>query len=295
MKLVTFSHDGATRIGCVVGDQVVDFAATAPELPHEMIALLETGPDALAVARRAEQSTLARLPLAEVRLAAPIRRPPKFLAIGLNYADHIAEARHIGYQACEAPIFFNKQSTCVIGPGEPIHVPRVSHHLDYEGELAFVIGRRCRHVPRERAHEVVAGFTICNDVSVRDWQRRTPTMTMGKSFDSHGPLGPWLVTPDEVGDPHTLAIRTWVNDELRQDSNTAHMIHDCWAQIEHLTTAFTLEVGDVISTGTPAGVGGAMKPPKWLVAGDRVRIEIDRIGTLESPVIAEPPDTTRIT
>lgn len=295
MKLVSFHHDGATRIGCAVGDQVVDFAVAAPELPRSMIALLEAGPGALAAARRAERSTLARLRLAEVRLAAPILRPPKFLAIGLNYADHIAEARPAGYQATEAPIFFNKQSTCVIGPGEPIHVPRVSDRLDYEGELAFVIGRRCRHVPRARAHEVVAGFTICNDVSVRDWQRRTPTMTMGKSFDSHGPLGPWLVTPDEVGDPHGLAIRTWVNDELRQDSNTRLLIHDCWAQIEHLTTAFTLEVGDVITTGTPAGVGGAMTPPKWLVAGDRVRIEIDRLGTLENPVIAEPSDTARMT
>ncbi len=295
MKLVSFHHDGATRIGCVVADQVVDFAVAAPELPRSMLALLEAGPGALAAARRAEHSTLARLPLAQVRLAAPILRPPKFLAIGLNYADHITEARPAGYQATEAPIFFNKQSTCVIGPGEPIHVPRVSHHLDYEGELAFVVGRRCRHVPRERAHEVVAGFTICNDVSVRDWQRRTPTMTMGKSFDTHGPLGPWLVTPDEVGDPHALAIRTWVNDELRQDSNTRFLIQDCWAQIEHLTTAFTLEVGDVISTGTPAGVGGAMKPPKWLVAGDRVRIEIDRLGTLENPVIDETPDTARIT
>jgi len=295
MKLVSFHHDGATRIGCVVGDEVVDFAVAAPELPRNMLALLEAGPGALGAARRAEHSTLARIRLAEVRLAAPILRPPKFLAIGLNYADHIAEARPAGYQATEAPIFFNKQSTCVIGPGEPIHVPRVSNRLDYEGELAFVIGRRCRHVPRERAHEVVAGFTICNDVSVRDWQRRTPTMTMGKSFDSHGPLGPWLVTPDEVGDPHVLAIRTWVNDQLRQDANTRLLIHDCWAQIEHLTTAFTLEVGDVISTGTPAGVGGAMKPPKWLVAGDRVRIEIDRLGTLENPVIEEPPDTARIT
>jgi 2-keto-4-pentenoate hydratase/2-oxohepta-3-ene-1,7-dioic acid hydratase in catechol pathway len=132
-------------------------------------------------------------------------------------------------------------------------------------------------------------------VSVRDWQRRTPTMTMGKSFDTHGPLGPWLVTPDEVGDPHALAIRTWVNDELRQDSNTRQLIHDCWAQIEHLSTAFTLEAGDVISTGTPAGVGGAMKPPKWLVAGDRVRIEIARIGTLENPVIDEPSSTTQTT
>ena len=294
MKLASFHHDGATRIGCVVGDQVVDFAAAAPELPRDKLALLEAGRDALAAARRAEHAAVARLPLSQVRLAAPIRRPPKFLAIGLNYADHVAEARPAGYQATEAPIFFNKQSTCVIGPGEPIHVPRVSHRVDYEGELAFVIGRRCRHVPRDRAHEVVAGFTICNDVSVRDWQRRTPTMTMGKSFDTHGPLGPWLVTPDAVGDPHTLAIRTWVNDELRQDSNTRHLIHDCWAQVEHLSTAFTLEVGDVISTGTPAGVGGAMNPPKWLRAGDRVRIEVERVGVLENPVIDEPADTARI-
>jgi 2-keto-4-pentenoate hydratase/2-oxohepta-3-ene-1,7-dioic acid hydratase in catechol pathway len=294
VKLATFTHAGATRVGCVVGDAIVDLASAAPELPRDMIALLAAGPAALAALRRAEHSAAVRLPLASVRIEAPILRPPKFLAIGLNYADHIAEARPAGYQASEAPIFFNKQSTCVIGSGQPIHLPRVSHRLDYEGELAFVIGRRCRHVPRERAHEVVAGFTICNDVSVRDWQRRTPTMTMGKSFDTHGPLGPWLVTTDEVGDPHALAIRTWVNDELRQDSNTRHLIHDCWAQIEHLSTAFTLEVGDVISTGTPAGVGGAMKPPKWLVAGDRVRIEVEKIGILENPVIDEPSDTDRI-
>ncbi len=294
MKLVTFTHAGATRVGCLAGDDVVDLAVAAPELPRDMIALLAAGPDALAAARRAESSARGRLPLAALRLEAPVLRPPKFLAIGLNYADHIAEARPAGYQASEAPIFFNKQSTCVIGHGQPIHLPRVSHRLDYEGEVAFVIGRRCRHVPRARAHEVVAGFTICNDVSVRDWQRRTPTMTMGKSFDTHGPLGPWLVTPDAIGDPHALAIRTWVNDELRQDSNTRHLIHDCWEQIEHLSTAFTLEVGDVISTGTPAGVGGAMKPPKWLVAGDRVRIEVEAIGVLENPVVAEPADTVRI-
>jgi 2-keto-4-pentenoate hydratase/2-oxohepta-3-ene-1,7-dioic acid hydratase in catechol pathway len=291
---VTFTHAGATRIGCVAGDEIVDLGAAAPELPRDMIALLEAGPGALASVRRALESAAPRLPLGSVRLESPVLRPPKFLAIGLNYADHVAEARPAGYQATEAPIFFNKQSTCATGHGQPIHLPRVSHRLDYEGELAFVIGRRCRHVPRERAHEVVAGFTICNDVSVRDWQRRTPTMTMGKSFDTHGPLGPWLVTPDEVADPHARAIRTWVSGELRQDSNTRHMIHDCWAQIEHLTTAFTLEVGDVISTGTPAGVGGAMKPPQWLVAGDVVRIEVEGIGVLENPVIAEPPNTARI-
>jgi len=294
VKLATFTHAGETRIGVARDDGVVDLAAAAPSLPRDMIGLLEAGEPALEAARRAARSATQQIPFAALRLRAPILRPPKFLAIGLNYADHIAEARPAGYEAPAYPIFFNKQSTCVIGHGEAIHLPRASLRLDYEGELAFVIGRRCRHVPRERAHEVVAGWLVCNDVSVRDWQRRTPTMTMGKSFDTHGPIGPWLVTPDEVGDPHGLAVRTWVNDELRQDSNTKHLIHDCWAQIEHLTTAFTLEVGDVLSTGTPAGVGGAMNPPKWLHAGDRVRIEVERVGVLENAVIDEPADTARI-
>jgi 2-keto-4-pentenoate hydratase/2-oxohepta-3-ene-1,7-dioic acid hydratase in catechol pathway len=294
MKLATFTQGGSTRVGVVATDGIVDLATLDPALPRDMMGLLDAGASALDAARRLAAASGPRLPLATVRLEAPIARPPKFLAIGLNYADHIAEARPAGYQPTEAPIFFNKQSTCVVGPGAPVHVPRVSHRLDYEGELAFVIGRRCRHVSRERAPEVVAGFTIVNDVSVRDWQRRTPTMTMGKSFDTHGPMGPWLVTPDEVGDPHALAIRTWVNDELRQDANTKLLIHDCWAQIEHLSTAFTLEIGDVISTGTPAGVGGARKPPQWLTAGDRVRIEVEKIGVLENPVIDEPADTDRI-
>jgi 2-keto-4-pentenoate hydratase/2-oxohepta-3-ene-1,7-dioic acid hydratase in catechol pathway len=166
--------------------------------------------------------------------------------------------------------------------------------LDYEGELAFVIGRRCRHVPAERAAEVIAGYTIVNDVSVRDWQRRTPTMTMGKSFDTHGPMGPMLVTGDELGDPHHLRLRTWVNGELRQDGNTADLIFDCYQMVEHLTTAFTLEPGDVISTGTPAGVGIAMKPPRLLKDGDVVRIEVEGVGVLENPVIDEPQATDQI-
>ena len=188
-------------------------------------------------------------------------------------------------------MFFNKQTTCVAGPFDPIHLPRVSPLLDYEGELAFVIGRRCRHVPRDRAHEVIAGYLVVNDVSVRDWQLRTPTMTMGKSFDTHGPMGPWLVTPDEIGDPHALELRTWVNGELRQHSNTRHLIYDCFAQVEHLSTAFTLEPGDVVTTGTPAGVGGAMSPPRFLRAGDVVRIEIEKIGAIENRVTEEPAET----
>ena len=224
--------------------------------------------------------------LADVRLLAPVR-PRKFLAIGLNYADHIAEA---GMEAPQFPVFFNKQVTCVVGPDDEVHMPRVSKLLDYEGELAIVIGIRCRHVSVESAREVIAGYTITNDLSVRDWQVRTPTMTMGKSFDTHGPLGPWIVTQDELGDPHDLAIRTFVNDELRQDGNTGEMIYDCYQQVAHLSEAFTLEPGDVIATGTPAGIGAVRQPfPDGLLKiGDVVRIEIPGIGQLCNTVVEEP-------
>ena len=180
------------------------------------------------------------------------------------------------------------------GPSDPIHLPRVSSALDYEGELGFVIGRRCRHVPKGRALEVIAGFLIVNDVSVRDWQFKAPTMTLGKSFDTHGPIGPWIVTPDEIGDPHALSLRTWVNGELRQDSNTKHLLYDCYDQVETLSTVCTLEPGDVLSTGTPSGVGMAKRPPRFLKAEDVVRIEIERIGWIENRVIVEPEETTRI-
>jgi 2-keto-4-pentenoate hydratase/2-oxohepta-3-ene-1,7-dioic acid hydratase in catechol pathway len=288
MKLATFTHCGSTRIGVVEGDEVVDLTEAAPDLPREMTALFGAPPGALDRARRAVAETRTRIPLDDVHLEAPIRRPPKILAVGLNYADHVAES---GLKAPGHPSIFNKQSTSVTGPYDPVHLPRASQALDYEGELGLVIGKRCRHVPRERAAEVIAGYLVVNDVSVRDWQFHTPTMTMGKSFDTHCPTGPWIVTADEVGDPHCLGLRTWVDGELRQDSNTKELIFDCFAIIEYLSTAFTLEPGDLISTGTPAGVGIAMKPPRLLVAGDVVRIEIERIGQLENPVISEPDDT----
>jgi 2-keto-4-pentenoate hydratase/2-oxohepta-3-ene-1,7-dioic acid hydratase in catechol pathway len=284
MKLATFSHDGSTRLGVVDGDEIVDLAAAAPDLPREMVDFLAAGGDAL-LAAQAAISAGPRLPLAEVRLEAPIARPPKFLAVGLNYADHVAEA---GLEAPQFPTLFNKQSTCVVGPADPVHVPRASHVVDYEGELGFVIGRRCRHVSRDDAADVVAGYLVVNDVTVRDWQLRTPTWTIGKSFDTHGPIGPWIVTSDELGDPHRLRLRTWVNGELRQDSNTKQLIFDCFALIEHLSTAFTLEPGDIVATGTPAGVGITMKPPRLLQAGDVVRVEIEGIGAIENPVVSEP-------
>jgi 2-keto-4-pentenoate hydratase/2-oxohepta-3-ene-1,7-dioic acid hydratase in catechol pathway len=287
MKLATFTHLDRRRIGVVVDDGVVDLTEAAPSLPSEMVAFLEAGEPALQQARRAA-SEGTPIPLADVHLNAPILRPPKFIAIGLNYGDHVAEA---GLDTPVHPTVFNKQSTCVVGPTDPVHVPRASAVLDYEGEFAFVIGRRCRHVSREDAPSVVAGYCVANDVTVRDWQLRIPTWTIGKSFDTHGPIGPWIVTPDELGDPHQLRLRTFVNDELRQDSNTKHLIFDCYTLIEHLSTSFTLEPGDVISTGTPGGVGIAQKPPKMLQAGDVVRIEIEGIGQIENPVIPEPADT----
>jgi 2-keto-4-pentenoate hydratase/2-oxohepta-3-ene-1,7-dioic acid hydratase in catechol pathway len=290
MKLVTFTHQGATRIGVVHDDSVADVCATATSLPREMIAFLQAGKAALESARRTAESA-PRIPLDQVKLEAPVPHPPEFLAVGLNYADHIAET---GMAKPAFPIFFNKQATCVNPPYDPIHLPRASEALDYEGELGFVIGRRCRHVPRDRAHEVIAGYFIVNDVSVRDWQRRAQTMTLGKSFDTHGPTGPWIVTPDEIGDPHTLDLKTFVNGELRQHSNTRNLIFSCFEQVEILSTVFTLEPGLLISTGTPSGVAAAMKPPKWLKAGDVVRIEIERIGHLEHRVIPEPPETAQI-
>jgi len=296
MKLATFTHpkdparSKGTRIGVVVDDRVVDLSKAAPDLPREMLALLEAGPPALEAARRAVEG-VPRLPLAEVTLEAPIRRPPKFIGIGLNYADHVAEAN---LETPQFPTIFNKQSTCVVGPCDPVHLPRVSQVLDYEGELGFVIGRRCRHVSREDAANAIAGYTVVNDVSVRDWQLRIPTWSIGKSFDTHGPIGPWIVTSDELRDPHHLALRTWVNGELRQDSNTRELIFDCFTLVEHLSTAFTLEPGDVIATGTPSGVGITMKPPRLLKAGDLVRVEIEGIGEIVNPIIEEPADTAFI-
>jgi 2-keto-4-pentenoate hydratase/2-oxohepta-3-ene-1,7-dioic acid hydratase in catechol pathway len=287
MELVSFSRDFATRVGVLVGGEIIDLSVAEAELPREMCALLAAGSEALGVAARASGP---RYPIQEVKLEAPILRPPKILAVGFNYADHAAET---GQETPQHPVIFNKQSTAVIGPGDAIHRPRVSELVDYEGELAVVIGKRCRHVPKQRAREVVAGYTIANDVSVRDWQIRVPTMTMGKSFDTHCPLGPAIVTADEFGEPTGHDIRTFVNGELRQDSNTRELIFDCFDLIEHLSTVFTLEPGDVISTGTPAGVALGMKPPQWLKAGDVVRIEIEGIGVLENPVIEEPESTTR--
>ncbi len=287
MRLVTFSHNDQMKIGAVVDDEIVD-ASQLDDLPDDMISFLVDGQSAKEKLQTLIDTGAGRIPLEEVHLQAPIQNPQKFLAIGLNYGKHIAET---GMDKPEFPTFFNKQSSCVNGPFDPIHLPRVSEKLDYEGELAFVIGKRCRHVPKEKAHEVIAGFMICNDVSVRDWQFWAQTMTLGKSFDTHGPIGPWIVTSDEIEDPHNLNINVWVDDEKRQSINTSEMIFDCYEMIETLSTAFTLMPGDIISTGTGAGVGVKMKPRGYMKAGQVCRIEIENIGMIANPVIDEPKDT----
>jgi len=282
MKLATFSFNDKILAGAILKSEAVVLdlqGATA------MIDLLAGGEAALEKLHRRIDSGKDRLPLADITLRAPILRPPKFFGVSLNYADHIEET---GLDRPEYPTFFNKQSTCVIGPGEAIHRPRVSEKLDYEGELGIVIGRRCRHVSYEGAKKVIAGYLACNDVSVRDWQMRSHTWTLGKSFDTHGPIGPWIVTADEIGDPHCLDVRTRVNGEQRQSFNTSRLIFDCYYLVEYLATVMTLEPGDIIATGTGSGVGVKMTPRGYLKPGDRVRIEIEKIGVLENPVIEEP-------
>ena len=283
MKLITFTYQTMTRIGAVVDTQIVD-GLDDSTLPLDMITFLEQGEVALAKMQRLIDSGLHRLNLSDVQLLAPIPRPRKYLGIGLNYADHIDETN---LEKPEYPVFFTKQSSCVVGPDANVILPRISEKMDYECELAFVIGKKCKHVSLEDAPKVIAGFMIANDITMRDWQFRSPTWTLGKSFDTHGPLGPWLVTSDEITNPHNLNLKTWVDDELRQNSNTQHMIFNCYEMIAYLSQAMTLEVGDVITTGTPSGVGVKMKPRGYLKAGQVVKIEIDGLGTLKNVVVDE--------
>ena len=283
MRLGAYRTDHADRVCAVVGEEVVNLKEAAPDLPATTSEILALGADGLAATQAAIDSGKGRRPLADVALTTPVR-PQKLFGIGLNYADHAAEANR---EVPPHPTVFAKMVNCVNGPFDPIQRPAASEQVDYEGELAVVIGRRCRHVSREDAPSVVGGYTINNDVSVRDWQRKTQQWTLGKSFDTHGPLGPWIVTPDELGDPHNVSFRTYVNDELRQESNTSNLIFDCWALIAEISTACTLEPGDVIATGTCSGVGAFHNPPKWLKAGDVVRIEFDGIGAIENPVVEE--------
>lgn len=278
MKLVTYEFEGTQRSGVVREDDILDLG---PQPLQDWLCRPGDIEVALASARVYSREN--------IRLHQPILRPGKILAIGLNYYDHASET---GRKPPETQLWFNKQATAAHGPYEPVNLPIVSDKLDYEAELVVIIGKRGKHVPEDRAMEIVAGFSCGNDFSVRDWQRASPTMIMGKGFDTHAPFGPWIVTPDEVGSIDELGVRCYVNDEQRQSGRVGDMMFNIAQQIAHLTAAFTLEPGDVIFTGTPSGVGVAHIPPTFLKIGDRVRVEIDRIGMIENEIVAESGDTS---
>ena len=285
MKLLRYDLDGVARVGVVKGDGIVDLAGLDATFPT-MLSIIEGGPEALAKIDRLVASATASLPLNKARLLAPVERPGKYLAIGMNYQKHLEEAARLGVDAPKQhQLWFNKQTTCVVGPHDEI-VAGPTEQLDYEAELGLVFGRKAKNVDEAHARDYVFGYFVANDVSARDWQRHSPTFTMGKSFDTHGPIGPWIVTADEISDPHNLDLRCLVNGKVRQSSNTGKMIFNIWQQIAYLSTAFTLEPGDLIATGTPEGVGIGMQPQVFLQPGDVVRCEIDHVGTIETKVRA---------
>jgi ureidoglycolate lyase len=284
MKLATFTAGGPAQLGVVAGGSITPLNQAAPGLPPEMIGLIAAWPAVEAEVRAIAAAGAGATPLEAVRLLAPIRRPGKIMAIGLNYADHIAES---GAETPKDQVWFSKAPTAANGPYDAIQVPKVSQTLDYEAELVAVVGQGGRHIGRDAARAALFGYCCGNDATERAWQHRTGQWVLGKSFDTHAPFGPWITTTDEIADPHVLSIRCLVNGEERQASNTRHLVFNLWDQIEHLAQAMTLEPGDLIFTGTPAGVGAAMKPRRFLKPGDRVRIEIEGLGALDNPCAAE--------
>jgi acylpyruvate hydrolase len=291
MKLMMFEKGSGTALGLVDGDSVVDLGAADAALPKDLAALIAasavSGPAALAQvkAAAAKAPASAKLPLASVKAALPIARPSKFICIGLNYALHAKEG---GHPLPTYPSLFLRVPTSLTAAGAPVIRPKCSIQLDYECELTIVIGKGGRHIPEDKALDHVFGYTLFNDVSVRDYQRKTTQWTAGKNFDSTGPLGPWVVTADALPPGASgLRIQTRVNGETMQDSNTSDMIFSTAKTIAILSEIMTLEPGDLIATGTPSGVAHARKPPAWMKAGDRVEVELEGIGVLANPIMDE--------
>ena len=299
MRLVSYRVDNLSRVGLIRKNMVFDLnrAYTAylgerRTFPNDIISLLEAGEEALKKVRELEEH-LARhedlprakntcFPLKEVNILAPIPRPRKnIVCLGVNYPDHAAERKN---EPPKYPIFFTKPPTCVIGPGDPIILPKSSHRVDYEVELAFVFSRKGKDIPAEEAWDYIAGYTVLDDITARDLQRSHQQWFKGKSLDTFAPMGPFLVTPDEVQDPHDLEISLSVNGKVMQEDNTKELFFKIPQIIASLSADMTVEAGDIVSTGTPGGIGDSRNPPVYLKAGDVVRAEVEGIGVLENPV-----------
>jgi 2-keto-4-pentenoate hydratase/2-oxohepta-3-ene-1,7-dioic acid hydratase in catechol pathway len=284
MRLATIQTPSGPRAAVRHGDSYVDLHATEASFSPSLKALLAGGLDALKKAALfAARADAIKYPLT-TKLLPPIPDPAKIVCIGLNYRDHAAES---GSPIPKDPVLFSKYATALIGAGDAIVVPSVSQEVDYEAELVIVIGKKGRHLSREQALDHIAGYTVGHDVSARDWQLKKDgkQWMVGKTFDTFAPCGPELVTPDEVGDPHSLGIRLRLNGETMQNSNTKQMIFSVGELVSYLSTVFTIEPGDLVYTGTPPGVGMARKPPVFLRGGDVVEVEIDKLGVLRNPVV----------
>jgi 2-keto-4-pentenoate hydratase/2-oxohepta-3-ene-1,7-dioic acid hydratase in catechol pathway len=278
MKLATYTAEGRTRTGIIVGNRIID-----TQVDGTMIDIIRNW-DVLKPALETKANAEDGVPLASVKLEAPIQRPGKIFAIGLNYADHIEESN---MAKPERQVWFTKAQTSVNAPYDPIEIANGTLTADYEVELVAVVGKGGKHVSEAEAPSAIFGYCVGNDVTERMWQHTSPQWSLGKSFDTHAPMGPWIVTADEVGDPHTLGLRCFVNGEQRQSSNTNHLVFNIWQQVAHLSVGMTLEPGDCLFTGTPGGVGAAMDPRLFLKAGDVVRCEVDGLGHIEGKMVAE--------
>ena len=282
MRLVTFVEGNkAARPGLVVDGGVVDLGAEGFE---DAIAFMGAPGSVQAEAARAAVQSRTRIAMEKVRLLAPVANPPRIFGIGVNYAEHAAES---GTRMRDVPTVFMVLSSAVVGPGAKVVLPKNSSMVDYEAELAVVIGKAGHRIAASEWEEHVFGYTIMNDVSARDVQRATSQWSLAKSFPTFAPMGPWVVTKDEIADPHRLGISLTIGGERLQDANTSQMIYKIPALIEYLSGIVPLAVGDVISTGTPAGVGMGRTPQRWLKAGEEMIIAIEGIGELRNPVVGE--------
>jgi 2-keto-4-pentenoate hydratase/2-oxohepta-3-ene-1,7-dioic acid hydratase in catechol pathway len=286
MRFATIQTGSGPRAALLHGEHYIELHATDPSLPASLRQLLEAGPDALAAAARVGNHPKAvRFPTAGTKLLPPIPDPPKIVCLGLNYRDHAIES---GAPIPKDPVLFSKYTTALIGHEASIVLPPVSNEVDYEAELVVVVGKGGRHLKADSAMAHVAGYTVGHDVSARDWQLKKDQKQwmVGKTFDTFAPTGPVLVTADEVLNPHELAIKLRLNGQTMQDSNTRQLIFPIGEVLAYLSQVFTLQVGDIIFTGTPPGVGAARKPPVFLKAGDVVEVEIEKLGVLRNPVVA---------
>src|ERR1700733_4189833 len=283
MKLVTFERNGSTEPGALLDDKVIGLASAGfPTLLH----LIQGGTEGLQRVKAWLDNPPAEaiVPLAKLRLLAPLSRPPKIICVGLNYRDHALECNA---EIPKVPTIFSKYTTAIIGPGEAIILPKHSKEPDYEAEFAVVIGKGGRYISKDRWREHVFGYTNLNDVSARDFQMATSQWMIGKTFDTFAPMGPWLVSADEIADPHALDISLRIGGETLQHSNTRELIFKIPVLVAFLSSVVTLEPGDVVATGTPAGVGFARTPPRYLQPGDEVVVSIEGVGELRNPVVAE--------